>query len=206
MSANPPSRKLTDTIKAKSNQLNADDLVGGSIVVDIRDVQVAENPAAEQPVSILLSGGFCPWKPCKTERRVLVAAWGDDGAAYIGRRLELHRDNGVTWAGQKVGGIRIVAMSHLAGQINISLAVSKGKKATRTVVPLPENKGGSVDPFRGYMVAAMKREKDPWTLEQIQDWLLNGRKAAEVPSYERPAILERLKGPPAPPQAPEEDL
>jgi len=206
MSQTPaPSRRMTDTIKAKSNQLNADDLVGGSIIVDIKDVHVNENPTADQPVTIHLSGGFCPWKPCKTERRVLVAAWGDDGADYIGRRLELHRDNRVTWAGKQVGGIRIVAMSHLAGQVKISLAVAKGKKEDRLVVPLAADKGGSVDPFRGYLVAATKRETDPWTLPQIRDWLLSGRQAAEVPSYERPAILERLQGPPAPPPAPSEE-
>lgn len=195
---------MTDTIRAKSNQLNADDLVGGSIVVDIKDVLVNENPAADQPVTIHISGGFCPWKPCKTERRVLVAAWGDDGAAYIGRRLELGRDNSVTWAGKKVGGIRIVAMSNLAGEISISLAVAKGKKETRRVIPLSEDKGGSVDPFRGYLIAATKRAENPWTLPQIKDWLLGGRQAAEVPSYERQAILERLQGPPAPPPAPDD--
>lgn len=200
-----PSRRMTDTIKAKSNQLNADDLVGGCIIVDIKDVTVNENPTADQPVTVHLSGGFCPWKPCKTERRVLVAAWGDDGAAYIGRRLKLFRDNGVTWAGAKVGGIRIEAMSHLTGQITISLAVSKGKKAPRHVVPLSPEEGGSVDPFRGYLIAATKREVGPWTLPQIRDWLLSGRQAAEVPSYERPAILERLQGPPSPPPAPSEE-
>lgn len=202
-----PNRRMTDTIKAKSNQLNADDLVGGgSIVVEIKDLQVNENPAADQPVTIHISGGFCPWKPCKTERRVLVEAWGPDGGVYIGRRLELHRDNSVTWAGQKVGGIRIVAMSHLAGQVKINLALAKNKKADRIVTPLSEDKGGSVDPFRGYLIAATKREVDPWTLPQIRDWLLSGRQAAQVPSYERAAILERLQGPPAPPPAPEEEL
>lgn len=207
MSTNTPNRRMTETIKAKSNQLNADDLVGGgTIVVEIKDVDVAPNPAAEQPVTIHLSGGFCPWKPCKTERRVLVEAWGEDGGVYIGRRLELHRDNNVTWAGKKVGGIRIVAMSHIAGQIKICLGSGRGKKDDRIVTPLDESKGGSVDPFRGHLIAATKREVDPWTLQQIRDWLLGGRQAAQVPSYERAAILERLQGPPAPLVAPEEEL
>ena len=42
--------------------------------------------------------------------------------------------------------------------------------------------------------------------EAFQQRQVGGRQAAQVPSYERPAILERLQGPPAPLVAPEEEL
>ena len=71
---------LAHTITAKSDQLNADDLVGGPITVKIEGVTVRED--TEQPVTIRLSGGFRPWKPCKTERRVLVHAW-EIGRAHV---------------------------------------------------------------------------------------------------------------------------
>ena len=193
---------LGPTIVAKSDQLNADDLVGGPIIVKIEGVTVSASP--EQPVIIRLSGGFRPWKPCKTERRVLVYAWGEDGDAYIGRTLELVRDESVRWAGARVGGVRIRCMSHISGPIEISLAVSKGKKEPRKVAPIKDGAVPTVDPFRAQIFAATKRAENPWTIEQIQTWLLEGKKASDIPSYDRPAILERLAGPPAPPHKEEE--
>jgi hypothetical protein len=197
---------LAGTIIAKSDQLNADDMVAGPITVEITGVEVAPNPNSEQPVILRLSGGFRPWKPCKTMRRVLVRAWGEDGDVYVKRRLTLFRDDRVKWAGEAVGGIRISHMSDISGTIEISLANSKGKKGTHRITPLSVEAGGSVDPFRAALIAATRRAEAPWTLEQIQQWLLGGRKAADIRSYERPAILERLQGPPAPLVAPEEEL
>ena len=193
---------LGGTIIAKSDQLNADDLVGGPIVVKIEGVTVTAAP--EQPVVIRLSGGYRPWKPCKTERRVLVYAWGEDGDAYVGRTLELVRDESVRWAGARVGGVRIRAMSHISSPIEISLAVSKGKKEPRKIAPIKDGTIPTVDPFRAQIFAATKRTENPWTIEQIQTWLLEGKKASDIPSYDRPAILERLAGPPAPPVREEE--
>lgn len=119
-----------DTTIAKSDQLNTDDLTGGPITVQITGI--TRSDSVEQPVIVAISGGHRPWKPCKTERRVLCFAWGDDAAKWIGRWLKLYRDNAVTWAGVAVGGIRIGAMSD-TGALSISLATTKGKKATRKV-------------------------------------------------------------------------
>lgn len=122
---------IADTIVAKSDQLNADDLVGGPITVQI---QGASRGAVDQPVVIKITGGHQPWKPCKTTRRILVAAWGPETDAWLGRWVTLHRDERVKWAGEEVGGIRIAAMSHIdeRGQ-TLSLAISKGKKSTHHV-------------------------------------------------------------------------
>jgi hypothetical protein len=191
------SMSMSETIKAKSNQMNADDLIGQtSFIVKIEDVDV--KPGAEQPVTIYVSGGFCPWKPCKTERRVLVEAWGDDAGLYIGRHLELVRDSTVLWAGKAVGGIRIQRMSHIRGRIVICLNANNKKKMDR-VVDLLEGGQPSVDPFITALVAATKRAENSWTREQITEWLLGGRKSVSIPSYERPAILERVALPPAAP-------
>jgi len=69
-------------------------------------------------------------------RRVLVLAWGKDATAYIGRRLTLYNDPSVRWGGQSVGGVRIAAMSHLDGRLEIALTVTRGKRAPFTVDPL----------------------------------------------------------------------
>lgn len=121
-----PKIDLSDTIAAKSDQLNADDLVGGDKIIKIRDVQVVKN---DQPVSIFFDGeDKKPWKPCKSMRRILVMAWGDDGQKYKGRSLSLYLDPKVKWAGQEVGGIRIRAMSDIDKELRVALTVTRGKK------------------------------------------------------------------------------
>lgn len=122
---------VSATILAKSDQLNADDLIGGrELTVQITGVSKV---TGDQPVVIAISGGHQPWKPCKTMRRVLVAAWGGDASQWIGRWLLLYRDDSVKWSGEAVGGIRIRAMSHIPKRVTLSLAATKGKKVTHTI-------------------------------------------------------------------------
>ena len=122
---------VSSTIVAKSDQLNADDLIGGrEVVVQITGVSKV---AADQPVVVAITGGHQPWKPCKTMRRVLVEAWGVDASQWVGRWLTLYRDAAVKWSGEAVGGIRIRAMSHITRRVTLSLAVSKGKKVTHVI-------------------------------------------------------------------------
>ena len=71
---------MTATIEPRSDQLNADDLMTGPRTFTITDV-TAGNP--EQPVNVHLAEyPERPWKPSKSMRRVLVAAWGPDTTAY----------------------------------------------------------------------------------------------------------------------------
>lgn len=127
--------KLADTIKAKSDQLNADDLLAAPVTVRITNVRVTDG---EQPVTIGLEGDNHPFKPCKSMRRLLIAAWGaeNDGTHWVGREMTLYRDPEAKFQGQKVGGIRISHMSHIERDFTVSLAVSRGKKQAYTVKPL----------------------------------------------------------------------
>lgn len=132
---------ISDTIIAKSDQLNAEDLIAGPITVTITGVK---RTADEQPVVVEISGGHRPWKPCKSMRRLLILAWpegakkeGDkttyDPTCWIGRSVTLIRDPQVKWAGSLVGGIRVAALSHLKQQFEVALAESKGKKKLVTI-------------------------------------------------------------------------
>jgi hypothetical protein len=126
---------LSDTILAKSDQLVADDLLSGPRTIRIAGVDA--DPAAEQPVTIHIDGDDAkPWRPSKSMRRVLVHAWGPDGAAYVGRSVTLYRDPAVTWGGAAVGGIRIAAMSHIERPITLALAESRKSRKPFTVQPL----------------------------------------------------------------------
>lgn len=123
---------ISDTLTAKSDQLNADDLIGGAITVQITNVSKV---SGDQPVSVHITGGHQPWKPCKTMRRLLVAAWGSNASAWIGRWLVLYRDPSIRFGPDAVGGIRVRQMSHIDRPLSVSLAVSKGKKAAHKIEP-----------------------------------------------------------------------
>ena len=54
---------ITDTIKPKSDQLNADDLISGPITVKIVKVSKV---SGDQPIVIEIEGDYQPFKPCKS--------------------------------------------------------------------------------------------------------------------------------------------
>lgn len=125
---------MASTITAKSDQLNADDLMGGPITIKITDTRVM---MAEQPCIINFEGdNGKPWKPGKSMRRVIVAAWGTDPSVYKGRSLTLYREPDVMFGGVRVGGTRISHMSHLTTPLTVSLTVTRGSKKPFVVKPL----------------------------------------------------------------------
>jgi len=100
------------TLEAKSDQLNATDIMGIDLVIRIRDVVLTNSK--EQPLSIYFDGdNNRPWKPSKGMRRVLAAAWGPETDRLIGKYVKLYFDPSVKYAGKEVGGIRIKAMSDI---------------------------------------------------------------------------------------------
>lgn len=128
---------LTATIAPKSDQKNADDFLAGAQTFTITaDVEYA---SPEQPFGLVLDGDTAhPYKPGKSMRRVLVAAWGPESSAYIGRRLTLYTDPSIKFGGQELGGIRISHMSHIDRTLKLALTETKGKKKAFVVAPLPD--------------------------------------------------------------------
>ena len=103
---------LAKYTQAKSDQLNADDLVGGNITVQIE--RVVDTGAKEQPVHYYYTGcNNRPWKPSKTMIKILAGLWGDDEQTHVGKWVELFRNPKTRWAGVEVGGVEIKAMSHI---------------------------------------------------------------------------------------------
>ena len=125
---------MTAVIQPKSDQVNADDFIGGPRTYTIEGVAIS--PGTEQPVQIKLAGEPRVWRPCKSMSRVLVAGWGPDAKAYTGRSVTLYRDPKVKWGGMEVGGIRISHMSHIEKDMLIQLTATKGKRAPHVVKPL----------------------------------------------------------------------
>jgi len=126
---------ITATLEAKSSQLNTDDLIAGAKTITITKISVG---SPEQPVAVSFEDdGGKPWYPCKSMRRVLVAAWGADASQYVGRRVTLFRDPSVTYGGIQVGGIRVSHLSDMDGPLSIALTVTRQKRSLYKVQPLP---------------------------------------------------------------------
>ena len=137
---------ISSALKAKSDQLNADDLIAGPITVKIRDVK---NTGGEQPVSVFYDGdNGKPWKPAKAALRCLALIWGPNAAKWIGMSLTLYRDETVTWARAQVGGIRVSHMEGLASTRTLHIAKARGKKEPVSVKPLTVEKASKADKFR----------------------------------------------------------
>lgn len=172
---------MRTVIIPKSDQLNADDLIGGPRTVTITAVSV--RPGTEQPVAISFDGdGGKPYKPCKSMCRVMVSMWGPDAKEYAGRSMTLYRDPKVKWAGLEVGGIRISHMSHIERDHVMALTENKQSRKPFTVKPLtarePKRAAGDASHgmapretqeqsrFVGDVQEAMKRE---WTKESLAE-------------------------------------
>lgn len=126
---------VSNAIVAKSDQLNAIDLVGRDVTVAIVDVKPGP---ADQPVHIITDayGPSRPWKPSKTALRDIVQVWGTDSTVWVGRRITLFNDPEVLWAGQAVGGIRIRAMSHIDKAFEAKHVITRGKTKKVMIQPL----------------------------------------------------------------------
>lgn len=160
---------MTPVIVPKSDQISADDLIAGPRTIRITDVDI--KPGTEQPVSIFYDGDKGrPWKPCKSMSRVLVAAWGPDAKAYIGRSVTLYRDPTVKWGGMEVGGIRISHLSDIERDMVLALTATRGKRSPYVVKPLSARAPQQEDKaaaWAGKLMAKINEAADAAALDQL---------------------------------------
>lgn len=126
---------MTQTIVPKSDQINADSLIGGPRTYTVERVTANEG-SAEQPVNIKFEGEPLVFRPCKSMRRVLVKVWGSDASKYPGKSMTLYRDPKVKWGGMEVGGIRISHMTGLEKPETMALTETRSARKPYTVHPL----------------------------------------------------------------------
>lgn len=125
---------LRFTIIPKSDQLNAEQLLAGPMTVTVTGVSIGSD---DQPLVIHHDKDKQrPFKPCKTMRKLLIFAWGEDGRKWTGQSMTLYNDPNVRFGGAEVGGIRISHMTGIERTVQLSLTATKGKKALHTVQPL----------------------------------------------------------------------
>lgn len=160
---------LSPTIIPKSDQLNADQLIGGPMTIIVSEVRVTTSD--EQPVVVHYEGdNGRPFKPCKTMRKLLLAAWGSDGRAWSGRAMTLYHDASVRFGKDEVGGIRISHLSDIERDIRVNLTSTKGKKALHEVKRMARPSGpdyaqamvlaGDAEALKEAFASAYKSTKD----------------------------------------------
>jgi hypothetical protein len=119
---------MSKTVEPKSDQLNADDLIAGSITVTVSAITDGASP--DQPVDLHIGYEGRPYKPCKSMRRVLIACWGNNGHDWVGKSMTLYNDPSVRFGGSSVGGIRISHLSDIgAAEKRLLLTTTRSKRA-----------------------------------------------------------------------------
>lgn len=157
---------LRCTIDPNSDQLNADDLIGISRIIRVTDVIVKES--RDRPMWIYFHGdNNKPYKPNITYRKLLIYAWGSHRPDWIGRSIELYRDDDVKFGGQKVGGIKISRISHIDKEIKALLQTTRGKRAEFVVGRLPTYPEAAFAEKSPQWIAAIKAGKI--TLDEVID-------------------------------------
>lgn len=126
---------VTKMCAAKSDQINAIDLISGPRIAKITDVKIFGE--TEQPIHVVLDGDTKrPWKCSKTSVRSLAALWTNDASKWIGKHIEIYCDETVLWGGQAVGGIRQSKAEGLTSPKRLMLTKSRTKKETVVINPL----------------------------------------------------------------------
>lgn len=129
------------TAPPRSDQWNAEDFTGGPRTFTIAGV----NPGkAEQKYDIeMVEGEGRVWRPPLTVLRLLIAAWTDEAATWVGRRVTLYLDPNVKYGGSAVGGIRVSHLSGIDKPLTLALSISRGHRAPFVVQPLDTPKDTS---------------------------------------------------------------
>lgn len=196
---------ISHAIIAKSDQLNASDLVGGPQTVTISEVREGNS---DQPVQIhLLEWPGRPFKPSKTVLRIFAHAWGEETDEWPpGARMTVFRDPSAKWAGEEVGGIRVSHLSHIPGPFKLALRESQKKSNLHVIQPLPDaptppkpdpNLLDTSSPLAKQMYAAIKASDIPQA--EVMVWISNviGRDVDETKQMtpgEASQVISALSG------------
>lgn len=124
-------------IKKNTDQLNYEDFIGG--LTRIVTIAGVKDGAKEAQYDIAIEGDARFWRPPATVLKMLIKAWGDEAAQWVGRRAELYGDPNVdSPAMKKAGGIRVSRVSHIDAPVSEMLTITRGKKARFTLDPLTD--------------------------------------------------------------------
>jgi hypothetical protein len=140
---------ITRAMQAKSDQLNAEDLIAGPRTIRVRDVSERDGK-----IRVGFDGDEGrPWVLSKTAVRALAACWGTDAAKWVGLHCTVFCDPEVVYGGVKVGGIRVSHVEGITGPRTLMLTVTRGKKKEHVIQPLTVEKKTKADAWKERLFA-----------------------------------------------------
>ena len=197
---------VTTLAQAKSDQMNAADITGSSILVMI--TKVVQTGKSDQPLDVYISDRPLPWRPSKGMIRMLIGCFTKHSINWVGQMIELYEDPTVTWAGKAAGGIRFSAASHGDSKPKtFRIPTSRSKKVSLSVANI-ETMAYPGDKFqanKGKFIDAMQQGKtdlDGVVLRVINDGaltldqrmeLIGGNQVGQAQDY-TPEPQEAKKG------------
>lgn len=159
---------IAKAIEPKSDQQNAVDYLTGPRLFTVAGTSDYLDEKRRAKVSIhLVEAPDRPFKPSATNLRLIVIGWGQDDAAWVGRRIKLDLDPDVRFGGEKVGGIRVVALSDMEQPFTVKLPTTRGKKAEFRVEKL---ESGPL-PATGEQIAELFGWLEHKGVEHAPEWI-----------------------------------
>ena len=101
---------ITDALAPKSDQLDAVELVAPRTFTIDTGSRLG-NREGQAVVEVRLVDFPRVWRPSKGMLDAIVAVWGTNAKEWAGQQVTLYNDRDVTFGKDKVGGIRIAAMT-----------------------------------------------------------------------------------------------
>jgi hypothetical protein len=176
---------LRATILPKSDQLNAEQLIDNPITVRVTNVSMGSD---DQPLIVHYENDDGrPYKPCKTVRKILIHAWGDDGRKWVGQAMTLFHDPSIRYGGAEVGGIRVSHVTGITKNLVLALTATRGKKVLQTIKPLllPDPATGMSPSVLADWIASLD---DMFALaeleQQVRAGLAEAKEIGDRPAYD----------------------
>ena len=130
---------IARAIEPQSDRQNAVDYQTGPKVFTVAGTSDYRDDKGRGRVNVhLAEAPDRPFKPSATNLRLIAIGWGEDDTTWPGRRIKLALDPDVTFGREKVGGVRVVALSGLEQPFTAKLPITRGKKQEFRVEILPD--------------------------------------------------------------------
>lgn len=129
---------IAKAIEPQSDRQNYVDFMAGPRVFTVAGTSDYRDEKGRAKVNIhLVEAPDRPFKPSATNLRLIAIGWGEDDSTWPGRRIKLGGDPEVTFGREKVGGIRVLALSDMPQPFTAKLPIARGRKAEYRVEVLP---------------------------------------------------------------------
>lgn len=157
---------ITDALAPKSDQLDAVELVAPRTFT-IDSGSRLGNREGQAVVEVRLVDFPRVWRPSKGMLDAIVAVWGTNAKEWAGNQITLYNDRDVTFGKDKVGGIRIAAMTGIDKPTTVQIR-GRGQGARKQpwrIEPIASAPQRPTDPTAAEIAACIDLTalRDLWT-------------------------------------------